>query len=309
MILMIILTGCSENSLQQSSDRGPDGEKREQFIDKHLKPHSEITVAGPDSVTVTLQPQQPRAGDCLFADVKGKPANRALVWMVNGINVQEDQSNRYCLEDVRRDDIVTVTVGDGTAAATASVTVANSPPQIIDSRIELIVEDAQSYFEVTPEIVDADEDDISLEYQWLINGVQYADYSGSRLPAFASRQGDEVQVRILPADPYAKGPVYETRSFNVPGVAPIIISRPPLTFEAMKYLYQVAATNSAGGTLSFSLAEAPEGMSIDAENGMITWPLESIEPGVYQVKVVVADPRGNVANQAFTLNLGERTVE
>lgn len=269
------------------------------------KTASDQPASGHGGVTLSLTPQDPVAGDCLTAHVQGPPSDRIFLWAVNGIEVRKDKNDRYCLEDVRRDDVVSVSVKTTAAGESASVKVRNSPPQVLDTRIELVGTVAEPYIEVTPEAQDADEDYVSFEFQWLINGVANGNYTENRLPSKAFQKEDVIQVKIIPDDGYVKGPLYQTRFVSVPSTAPVITSQPPGSFEARDYTYRVVATDPDGEPLTFTLEKAPEGMTIGTANGEITWPLSNITPGAYLAKVVVRDPGGNSAFQEFTVSLGE----
>jgi hypothetical protein len=308
--LMLALTaGCGEERAPEKTANGMVGERAMSVESNGRMQSTDSATVSPANIKVMLQPEKPVAGDCLQAIIEGKTSARVFVWTVNDREVQRGASNRYCLDDNRRDDVIAVHVGTPASGGAAAVTVANSPPRVIDTSIEMFRDGNDAYLVVLPKVVDADEDYVSLGYIWIVNGEVNESYTDNRLPATAFHQGDAVEIQIVLEDPFGKAPVYQTRKFNVPGVEPFITSRPPLAFETMEYRYQIDATDPDGGALSFSLAEAPDGMTIDTETGAIIWPLETVEPGVYQVKIVVADPEGNIANQDFTLRLGERTVE
>src|SRR5665648_1228106 len=54
--------------------------------------------------------------------------------------------------------------------------------------------------------------------------------------------------------------------------APIIISEPIITAtEDQLYSYQVEAKDPDGDSITYLLTLSPGGMSIDSENGLITW--------------------------------------
>ena len=52
------------------------------------------------------------------------------------------------------------------------------------------------------------------------------------------------------------------------------------------------------------LDEAPEGMSIDENGGLISWPLHDVTPGEYIIAIVVTDPDGAETAQEYSLTLG-----
>ena len=87
-------------------------------------------------------------------------------------------------------------------------------------------------------------------------------------------------------------------------VAPQITST-PVTSAAVgvAYSYDVNATDANGGTLSYSLTQAPAGMSINAINGLIAWTPSAAQTGEQAVTVRVVDPGGLAATQVFSISV------
>lgn len=86
---------------------------------------------------------------------------------------------------------------------------------------------------------------------------------------------------------------------------PVITSTPELlATSGAAYAYQAAATDAdTGDTLSFSLATAPSGMSIDAATGAIAWTPTAAQSGNHAVLLVVTDAAGATAQQSFTITV------
>ncbi|RYD83809.1 MAG: APHP domain-containing protein, partial [Verrucomicrobiaceae bacterium] len=84
---------------------------------------------------------------------------------------------------------------------------------------------------------------------------------------------------------------------------PEIDSTPVTTATAgQEYQYQVSAQDPDGISLGYLLYKAPEGMSINAETGLITWLPTAANPTPAQVVVLVSDSRGATTTQEFTIN-------
>ncbi|OGT19669.1 MAG: hypothetical protein A2V90_05725 [Gammaproteobacteria bacterium RBG_16_57_12] len=66
------------------------------------------------------------------------------------------------------------------------------------------------------------------------------------------------------------------------------------------------ATDTEGGTLTFSLDVAPTGMTINASTGLIQWTPSST--GNYQVTVRVTDLGGLFATQSFTITVNPMLI-
>ncbi|MCK7592298.1 Ig-like domain-containing protein [Pseudomarimonas salicorniae] len=83
---------------------------------------------------------------------------------------------------------------------------------------------------------------------------------------------------------------------------PEIVSAPvTAATEGQRYEYDVEATDSDNDVLGFALLNAPSGMSIDPQSGLITWVPEARHLGEQGVVVSVNDGRGGTAEQAFTI--------
>ncbi len=89
---------------------------------------------------------------------------------------------------------------------------------------------------------------------------------------------------------------------------PVIISTPPLEGSVDRaYQYELAATDTDGDTLSYHLlATTADGMTIDRRTGVILW--SSPIAGTYELNVRVADGRGGVDEQTFTLDISETEI-
>jgi len=87
---------------------------------------------------------------------------------------------------------------------------------------------------------------------------------------------------------------------------PYFTSEPVTTFRQMNdkspgdYTYDANAEDPEGTKLTYSLADAPSGMSINSETGMISW--EPKTKGNYNVEVMVSDGTSNVI-QFYTLGI------
>ena len=95
-------------------------------------------------------------------------------------------------------------------------------------------------------------------------------------------------------------------------VSPQITTTPPFSAAVEEeYVYDVDATDGDGDPVQFGLDEAPAGMVIDADTGIITWTPTVEQIGVHAVKVRATDGRGGWATQAYSLTvsqLGDNTA-
>jgi large repetitive protein len=84
--------------------------------------------------------------------------------------------------------------------------------------------------------------------------------------------------------------------------APVIQTQPNLeVIGGQPYRYDVNATDPEQDALTYKLVQAPAGMSIDSQTGLISWDTQNSDIGNYSVKVEVSDGRGGVSQQTYTL--------
>lgn len=90
-----------------------------------------------------------------------------------------------------------------------------------------------------------------------------------------------------------------------PNHAPQILSQPPtVASPSIEYLYGVLAFDAdAGEILTFSLGQAPTGMTINPANGLVRWTPTGGQTGSHIVAVKVTDSQGEFAYQGYTIGV------
>jgi hypothetical protein len=85
---------------------------------------------------------------------------------------------------------------------------------------------------------------------------------------------------------------------------PVIGSSPGLAaFEDSLYSYSLSATDANGDTLSFSLVDGPQAMTVDSTSGLLQWLPTQADIGSVAVSVRADDGKGGFASQQFTLQV------
>jgi len=123
----------------------------------------------------------------------------------------------------------------------------------------------------------------------------------------ADQIGDHTVV-IQAIDALGQTAVQEfTLQVNGINTPPAIVST-PITSGAVNqpYAYAVTATDPENDLLRFSLGVRPEGMTIDAETGLIEW--TPTHTGSQTVEVLVEDGQGGSNRQFFTLEVGDEVL-
>lgn len=94
-------------------------------------------------------------------------------------------------------------------------------------------------------------------------------------------------------------------SVNTP---PTITSTPVLVATAgASYKYDIKVSDPERNPLSYSLEQAPQGMTLDAF-GRITWNPSTLDVGNYPIVITVKDERGAAVQQSYTLNVTADTL-
>jgi len=91
-----------------------------------------------------------------------------------------------------------------------------------------------------------------------------------------------------------------------PNTAPSILSQAPTTATPnLEYLYAVRAVDpDVGEVLTFALAQAPPGMTINSSTGLVRWTPTTAQAGNYIVALKVTDSQNQSAFQGFTITVG-----
>ena len=306
-LICLHLVACGEDTREKQLSK-PAGQAVEQnnlgsSADKAEVASNSKSTGG---VTVAILPENTTSTDCLRAVIQGLSGPGRVVWSVNGSIVESGTSTQLCSDHYKREDVVSVAVGTADRGREASVKIGNSPPKVValSSSPEEIF--AGMDITVMPVAEDADGDQVSFSYEWLINGESNPVHSEATLPGDAFKKGDTIQVRIVPNDFYVDGPVYEGSTKPIGNAAPRIVSEPPGKFKTLDYLYQVEVSDVDDTQFTFRLDEGPEGMEIDPASGLVSWALEGVEPRSYTITIIVADPEGAEDAQGYNLTLGDR---
>ncbi|WP_207173288.1 putative Ig domain-containing protein [Halochromatium glycolicum] len=119
--------------------------------------------------------------------------------------------------------------------------------------------------------------------------------------------GDQ-NVTLRVQDP---GGLLSTQSFMISVIdqtdPPEILSSPVTEAEArVAYSYQVEAVDpDLGDSLDYTLTTAPDGMTIDAASGLVSWTPHDDQVGSQLVTVRATDTTGLFAEQSFTIQVVE----
>jgi parallel beta-helix repeat protein len=206
------------------------------------------------------------------------------------------------------DIVITVSDGrDGSDTQSFAIDVEesiNNPPVIISIPVTTGIKG--EIYEYDVEATDADSDTLTYSLTAFPEGMVVDSSTGviSWTPSATQVGSHDVTVEVDDGRYGIDAQNFTIDIAEAANNAPVITSA-PVTDGRLNdaYEYRVEATDADDDALTFSLATFPEGMTIDANTGMISWVPVIAQFGDNEVIVQVADGRDGVGTQSFTINV------
>lgn len=264
----------------------------------------------PEIHEATLLPMNPIPGSeisvrILASDKDDDPLTYKVEWYINGEKVGEGMSMRF--EQAKKGDKIfaQVTAFDGKewgeTKRTYEVTLGGLAPRIMGVKIR-----PESLFVHTPQIVvsamaeDPDGDLLNLFVYWMINDSVIPDSSNVLdLRKIKLKKHDKITVGVIASDGEFKSepflyeleiansqPLFSTRLDSV-------VARPESLY------YKLPIIDPDGDKISFELLEAPEGVKIDRDAGIIYGSASGLN--TFDVVVRATDTDGAYLDARFTM--------
>jgi hypothetical protein len=148
---------------------------------------------------------------------------------------------------------------------------------------------------------DADGDPVQFEIAWQKNGQPAG--GGNRLTSPVKR-GDKVTVTITPFDGKVRGKP-ATLSREIANTPPAIEGQDEFQVNGSAVTFHVRATDADGDSLTYSLKDAPAGMSIDRGTGWVRWTTSPGTTGKVPFTVVVSDGSGGESTARFSVTISQ----
>jgi uncharacterized protein YkwD len=96
----------------------------------------------------------------------------------------------------------------------------------------------------------------------------------------------------------------ELATITIDSVAPVFTTAALATAPAVEpYQYDADTSEEGDDGHRYELTTAPDGMTIDAETGLVLWTAAADQVGDYDVVIVATDLAGNTTEQAYTLTI------
>jgi hypothetical protein len=179
----------------------------------------------------------------------------------------------------------------------------NYPPKILSVEIFPPKPHLGDELEARATAFDPDGNPVQLSYTWVVNGQIVTKGPSPQFTGSGLHKRDRIVVRVVPSDGKLNGVEASSQPAVILNRPPQITSVPSTTVEGGVYTYAVKAMDPDGDTLRYRLSQAPEGMTIQQETGLIQWKVSTEHPSV-DVGVAASDEDGAEAFQQFKLTVG-----
>jgi hypothetical protein len=264
----------------------------------------------PEIQNITLLPLNPTVQSeitarILSSDRDGDPITYTMKWFVNGELIGEGMSFTY--PEIKKGDIIQaeVTPYDGKAYGksmkSGELTIGGLPPRIVS--VSIIPELVNT---TTPQVVlnalyeDPDGDTIRLIVHWLAKDDVLPDTSNVlQLQRLALKKNDIITGSAFADDGEFRS---EPFTFEIP-----VVNAPPMFTTATDSVkcspdsvyYKLPIYDPDGDQMTFDILDAPDGINIDQEQGIIYGSAAGTE--VFEVTVRATDTEGAYIDAHFTL--------
>ncbi len=300
--------GCGGDDEVARREAGPAMAPAEQAT-----PRASLANSAPRIDSVRFDPSTPGVGQTVRAvveavDPDGDHVRLGYVWSIDGKGVQGNGEKLDLVGQLARgaEVEVRVTASDGHAesdAFAATTQIGNRAPRIS----ALTIQPAGKITAAGPITAiatgsDPDDDPLSYEYTWTVN-ESTSDERGPVFPDTELKRGDIVEVSVIARDDQAESEPIVSPKIEVMNSAPVIRSQPDMTGAEGVFAYQVAAEDADGDALRYGLGKVPEGMTVLAESGDVSWTPRADQAGAHAVEIWAEDPQGARATQRFELTI------
>jgi len=298
LVLPLLFIGCNSSSAPDNGSSFPSNASPQRLATIRLATITPDPITLNGTVKVMIETDDDHSDTARFQ----------YQWMVNGTPLRDQTGPTLTPSMLKRGDRVTVDlvptngVVQGTRYQAGPVEVGNSPPVVVHLSIERPVDPHAPVF-VKMEAVDADQDEVQLDFRWWHNNKVVKQGPEQTLDTTGFQTKDTLEVEVTPRDSLSVGKPVRSEAVYVGNSPPKIVSTPAVLVGRERYEYTVKAVDGDGDPLSFLLETAPPGMVIDKETGHLVWQIPPGQLGNHQVRIVAEDGQGGKAFQEFHFTL------
>jgi hypothetical protein len=262
--------------------------------------------------TARIFPEAVNRDSTLRVDIQGEdPEGRNITytyqWVVNDLPFRDAKDPQFSVRQLKNGDHIQVEVipsagtHQGRVFKSSAVTIGNTPPDIIEIRLEPMPIHRGEILKARVVAQDPDGDQIGLVYKWFKNGKELPGETGDALDTKMFRKKDVLAVLVTASDGKASREPTSSVQVTIENAPPHITSIPPTSISDGQYVYRVIATDADEDTIIYALKLAPPGMTIDAATGQLLWKLTLESTGKHRVVIVAKDSDNALSEQDFEL--------
>ena len=257
----------------------------------------QASTAGAAQGSIEVLPVETTKNSILNLIVRGtEPAKVKVMWLVNGMPVENNSGFQFNTANVKKGDTVQAkAIVQDRDILSNVVPIRNSPPELISARF--IMNDPSNPGKLSVDVAgkDADGDAVTFLYEWTNNQAPAG--KGKTIDSSIKR-GDKISVKIVPFDGEAYGrPIILTN--EVRNLPPVFIEDSRVNFDGHVWTTQIKASDPDGDTLTYSIKDAPPGMTINPATGGISWNVPPEFTGKASFTVSVNDGHGGETVKPF----------
>lgn len=299
----LLLAGCQQDQTGSSAPRAQEARAGDPRLMDIVDPPSRSAKNKPDPELKLLPSPLTSAAGQVKAGLNGCPHPPRYSWFVNGMPVEASAGPLLEGMDLSRGDQLEVEAVCEGRTFTVVAEVVNSPPRITSVGLADPVLTAGEDIVLVPVAEDPDRDLLDFRVEWRVDGEDLAWITGLTLPGDQVETGSTIELTVIPRDQQTEGTPFVAEPLTVPERPPRFTSTLPERFEMQPFRYRAEAVDPDGKKISYRLEQGPEGMTIDASSGELTWTIPPGTSGEIPVQIVARDGDGQSAVQNFTLQL------
>jgi hypothetical protein len=225
-----------------------------------------------------------------------------IEWFINSTPVFQPVADKLQLTEAGKGDLVQAkAIVYGNEVFSNVIKINNSPPEIASFEFmpQFFKPGDTLYINVIGSDIDGDE--VTFFYEWTNNGQPAG--TDKSIGAILKR-GDKFSVKVTPFDGESYGAPVIILDKEVKNFSPIILDYDSKGFFSGNiFFFQISATDYDGDSLTYSLKEAPQGMTIDKSTGLVKWGKPVGYKGKVSFTVSVSDSYGGETIQQFTYGI------
>jgi hypothetical protein len=159
---------------------------------------------------------------------------------------------------------------------------------------------AQEEVRVVVKANDPDNERVRFDYEWVVNGKKLPSEHRNVLSDGRVKKGDDIILTILASD--GKAETKKQMLLTIANASPFWLEDPRLSSDLNGF--KVKAADPDDDPITYRLTGAPDGMTIDAEEGVLSYEGSTKEPGgSYTIDVFAEDPEKLFVKWSFSIEV------